>query len=357
MKTQIRKVLFLGALLLMIGSPGFAEGTTWSLDDCIRYALDHNIQVQKANLSNDRNSLLYQQAKDNRLPSVSATVRQNFGWGKSVDSQTGEYGNLSGSNSTNLSLSSSVTLYNGSRLNNAIKQNELNLESSKYDSESVKESVEISILNAFLQVLYAEEKVKNAQKQIEATTEQLTLAKERLDLSVISQSDYLQIASELASEKLTLANANSQYTITKVSLMQLMELPVDKNFTVKEPDLSKLLNSTQMPDAAEIYTLALKQKPQIKSAELTTNSSEIDVKQAQAQLLPQLSMDAGITSGYSSAYSSYNFSDQLTNSISPSVGLTLSIPVFQKRQVKSDISISKIGVEDARLDEPTTKRH
>src|SRR5450830_1434024 len=104
----------------------------------------------------------------------------------------------------------------------------------------------------------------------------------------------------MATEKSTLATAQSQLSIGKVTLMQLMELPVDPNFAVSSPNLDSLLIESGQPNAQEIYNLALGIKPQIKNAELTKESTMLNVKIAKADLLPSLSMDAGLSSGYSS---------------------------------------------------------
>jgi len=248
-----------------------------------------------------------------------------------------------------------VALFNGQKLTTRIKQAELDLQSGQLYSESVKESVGLNILNAYLQVLYANESVANAEKQIEATTEQLALAKERLALSVISMSDYLQIKSELASEKSTLANAQSQLSMYKVNLMQLMELPVDANFSIGSPNLDSLLIQAAQPDAQEIYNLALGIKPQIKKATLDKESAQLDVKIAKADALPNLSMDAGLSSGYSSLTKGDGYVDQLKNKVNPSIGLSLSIPIFQKKQVKTNIAMAQIAISDAELDEINTK--
>jgi len=350
-QTFILTIILAGLTVLS----SFAQEKSWSLDECINYALENNIQIKKATLSTSRNEVLTDQSKANRLPSVSASVRQNFGWGKSLNTQTGEYGNLNGSNSTNYSVSSNVTLFNGYRLQNTIKQSELELEASKLYAETMKESVGLNIMNAFLQVIYADEQMKNAQKQIEATTEQLALAKERLNLSAISRSDYLQIESQLASEKLTLANAQSQLTMSKVNLQQLMELTVTDNFLVVSPNIDALVQQEQNLSATEIYETALKIRPQIENAKLNTKSALLDTDIARASLLPSVSMDAGLGTGYSSLNSGFNYPTQLNNSINPSLGVTLSIPIFQKKQVKSNIAIAKIGVNDAELDELNTR--
>lgn len=355
MKT-IQTSLFTACLLIIFsGIDCQAQNKTWKLEECINYALDKNIQVKKSNLTSDQDQLYSGQAKSNRLPSVNASVSENFNWYKGFDSQTGQYGSSNGSNSTNLGISTNVSLYNGDRLNTRIKQAELNFESSKYYSESVKESVGLNILNAYLQVLYAYENVKNAEKQIESTTEQLALAKERLDLGVISSSDYLQIKSELASEKSTLATAQSQLAIDNVTLEQLMELPVDPNFAVSSPNLESLLSEFVQPDAQEIYNLALGIKPQIKNIELTKESTALNVKIAKADYMPILSANAGLSTGYSSLNAGSGFNTQLSDKVNPSVGLTLSIPIFQKKQVKTNVGIANIAVTNAELDVVNTK--
>ena len=188
---------------------------TWNLTDCIDYALTQNIQVRKSILTNLSNQVNAEQANAQKLPSASASIRQNFSWSNREDYTTGN-SSFSGNNSTSYSVNSNITIYNGSKLNNLIKQAELDLQSGIYDSETIKESITLSILNAFLQVLFTEEQVKNAEKQIESTTEQLNLAEQRLNLSIISRSDYLQVKSQLSTEKLSLANATSQYSIAKV---------------------------------------------------------------------------------------------------------------------------------------------
>src|SRR5665648_479382 len=328
MKTILTSLL-ISIFLLTTGLSVRAQEKNWTLEECINYALSKNIQIQKADLSSDRNQLYSDQAQANRLPSMSASVRQDFNRYKGFDSSTGGYGNSSGSNSTSYSISSSVSLFNGDKLTNKIKQAELDLQSSYFYSESVKESVELNILNAYLQVLYAIENVSNAEKQIESTTEQLDLAKERMDLGVISMSDYLQIKSELASEKSTLA--------------------------ISSPNLDSLLIESDQPDAQGIYNLALGIKPEIKYAELTRESTMLDVQIAKADYLPSLSMDAGLSSGYSSLTTGSGYTSQLKDKINPAVGLSLSIPIFQKKQIKTNVAIANISVSDAELDEINTK--
>lgn len=354
---RIKTILIL--LTLCIPAILFAQTdsipTTWGLSDCIEYALSKNIDVQKADLTTKQDEVNLLQSKYNRLPSVSGSASQSFEWGKELNSTTNNYGSFKGSNSTSLGVNSSMTLFNGFKLKTQIEQSELNLESSKYYSESVKESMELSILNAYLQILYAQEEISNANKQIESTNEELDLAKERLDIGIFSKSDYLQIKSELASEKLTLANARSTLAIAKVNLMQLMELPVSYNFEVEDFDVTNLLLAEKLSSPTDVYEQALKIKPEIKQAEYNTASAKLEEKIAKADLLPDVSLNAGINTAHSSGIDNVSFTEQMGNRVTPSVGLSVSIPIFQKNQVKTDIKLAQISVKDAQLDEIDTK--
>lgn len=352
----MQKLIFLFFTIpYMFTCSSFAQDSLWSLRECIEYAKNKNIEIQKANLSNKRSELYYTQSKASRLPSASASINQNFGWGKTLDETTGEYSNFSSTNSTNYSVSAGISLFNGFKTSTQIKQYQLDLESSRYYLESIKESIEINILSAFLQVLYAEESVNNAWNQIETTTQQLNLATEHLELGLISKSDYLQIKSELASENLTLTNAQSTLTLAKLSLMQLMEYPVSDTFNIELPILDDMLNHQLAPDAAKIYAHALDIKPQIKQAELDKTSAGLDEKIAKSGYWPSLSLSAGIGTSYSSSINNIDYSSQLNNRLSPSAGLSLSIPIFQKKQVSTEVKMARIGFSDAELDEINTK--
>jgi len=323
----------------------------WTLEACIEYALNQNIQVRKSVLTNDRFWVSAEQAKAQRLPSASASVSQTFNWSKSeVAGETG----FTGTNGTNYSVSSGITIYDGLRINNSIKQADLDLEAGQYSLETTKESISLSILNAFLQVLYAEEQVKNSEKQIESTQEQLRLAGERLALRIIAQSDYAQVKSQLASEKYTQANSESQLSIAKVNLMQLMELPVTPDFNIAEPNLDKNINQNRVTDVTSVYETSLSIRPQIQYASINKDIAAIDEKIARAGYFPTLSANAGIGSTFESQMVD-PYLNQLGNGVRPYMGLSLSVPIYQKKQVKSSVSIAKIGYEDAILSETDTK--
>ena len=356
MNYHLQKMLFI-LLLLVTGVTSPAQTRIWSLDDCIEYALERNVTVLKSKLSIKSAEQNYQQAKNNRLPSLQASINHTANWNKQQNTIENTYGNLIGVNNTTYGFSADAILFNGFKLKMQIKQQELNLQSSGFYSEVVAESTELSILDAYVQILYAEEEVKNANRQLESTSQQLVLAQERKDLGVISKVDYLQIKSELASEKLTLANAESNLAMTRVTLMQLMEMPVNDAFQIESPDLESLISRQVATEVFPIYQHALTIMPQIMQSELNLASASLDEKIAKAERWPTLSLGAGISSGWNNQTLSTSYFNQLNNEFNPYIGLSLYIPVFQKYTVRSAVKLARINVLTSQLDAQETKNN
>ena len=360
---KIKSPTLLISTLLILSTGTLLNGQTkiWTLDDCIQYALEKNIQVQKALVSNSIYNQDVYLSKAARYPSLSSSVRQNFNWNNVTDNTTGATV-FKGTNGVNVSASSGLTVYNGLRLRNAIKLSETNLEADKYNTEVIKETVSLNVLNAYLQVLFAAEQVKNDENQISSLTEQLNLAAERLKLGAIANSDYLQVKSTLATEKQTLASAQSQLAINRIALMQLMEYPIASDFQIQYPNLDSLINQKRTPDPVEVYQTALGIKPEVKNAELLKNSSQLSIDIAKAGHYPNVSLNTGVSSSYSGYQTSFStsykpgsFGSQLSRNISPSIGLSASIPIYLNRQVKTNVEIAKLNLNNAELSEFNTK--
>lgn len=344
-------LIFCAAVICFAAQAQTQQDSIWTLEKCINYALEKNIRVRKSELSNQRYQYYADQAKAQRFPSLNASASHNFNWTKSTTSGDSGYAGINGSN---VSVNSGVTVFNASKLTNQIKQAELDIQGGQYSLETTKESISLSIIDAYLQVLYAEEQVRNGEKQIESTASQVNLASERLATKLISQADYAQVKSQLASEKLTLANSQSQLAIARVNLEQLMELPVTDDFSVAHPDFQGAVNQSRIPDVKTVYETALSIKPQIKNASVNKEIAALDEKIAKAGYYPTLSASAGLGTSYSSQGSDPYF-DQINNGISPSMGLSISIPIYQKKQIKTNVDIAKIGYQDAELTEINTK--
>jgi len=349
-------VLIISSLLIITSVTCLeAQKKVWSIDDCIQYALEKNIQVKQAQVSNDINGIELNYAKSAWYPSLSGSARQNFSWSNQVNNATGATV-FKGSDGTNISLNSGMTVFNGNRIHNNVKQSEINYEASKYNTEVIKETVSLNVLNAYLQVLYAEEQVKNNNSQISSLEQQLNLAGERFKLGAIANSDYLQVKSQLATEKQTLAAAQSQLAINRITLLQLMELTEPGEFAIEHPNLDSLINQKRIPDPKEVYQIALGVKPEVKNAEFNKQSTRIGIEIAKSGFFPNVSASAGVSTLYSSgSISGSSFGYQFKNNISPTIGLSASIPIYLNKQVRTNVAIAKKNTDNAELNEYNVK--
>jgi outer membrane protein len=357
MKTRFSALIISSIFSITAGINAVAQSKIWSVDECIQYALQKNIQVQQAQVSNDIYGLDMNYAKSAWHPSLSGSARQNFSWSNQTNNTTGSTV-FKSTDGTNISLNSGMTVYNGNRIRNNVKQSEINYEAAKYNTEVIKETVSLNVLNAYLQVLFAEEQVKNISDQIASLNEQLNLAGERLKLGVIANSDFLQVKSQLATERQSLATARSQLAINRITLMQLMEYtePEAGDFSIEHPNLDSLVNQKRIPDPKEVYQTALGVKPEVKNAELSKQSSQIGIELAKSGLYPNLSMNAGLSTLYSSnTISGSSFGYQMKNNISPAIGLTASIPIYLNKQARTNVSVARKSSENAELNEFNVK--
>ncbi len=348
---MLKTNLMLWGLLLgsAISLPG-QQDSIWTLDMCINYALDKNIQVQKAKVSNDISQVNLDYSKSLWKPSLSGSVRENLDWSNQLNTTTGSTV-FRQTDGMNISLNSGMTLFNANKIRNSVRKAEIDYEADKYNTDVIKETVSLNVLNAYLQVLYAEEQVKNSENQISSLEEQLNLASERLKIGVISNSDYLQVKSQLATEKQTLATTYSQLAIDRITLMQLMELPEPNTITIERPNLDSLLNEKRSPDPRDVYQISLQIKPEVKNAELTKKSSLISVDLVRAGYFPNLSMNAGVSTLYSTNKTGSSFGYQIKNNLSPAIGVTASVPIYLNKQVRTNVAVAKKNTSNAELDE------
>jgi len=347
-KTNRIIVTALGCLLGAVSLQ--AQHNEWTLAQCIEYALNENIQVRKADVSSGVGEINLQQARDDRWPNLSVSAGESLGWKQVTDEN--DVSLMTGSSRTSMSVGSSVTLFNGLQAQNNIKKAELDYKGLQYYTEETKESVSLNIMNAYLQMLYAEEQIVNSRNQADATREELGLAKERYALGAIANSDYLQVKTQLASEELTLAKSVSTFEMARVTLMQLIELPVDTTFTIARPDIDAVISTTPAADAAAVYDEALMIKPQIKSAEINREGAVVDLDLARGGYYPSLSMNAGVNTGFTEAAF---MGSEIKNNFTSSVGLSLSVPIFSNFRNKSSVARARAGITTAELDELNTK--
>ncbi|MEZ7498116.1 TolC family protein [Flavobacterium sp. Arc3] len=320
----------------------------WSLQDCITYALENNITIKEASLNTSIAEVDYSKAKSSRLPNLFGSASQNFSNGNAIDPITSSYVTDQIYN-TNLGINSSMTLFQGNQINNRIKQNKLVVEQNTFLEEEAKNNIVISILQTYLQALYNKEGIVIAENNLAASEKEVLRAKSRFDAGSIALNDYTEAQSQSATNKYNLITSKNTYQQYLITLKQLLELRPTEDFEIS--DQSNSLMSAGF-DKMDIYNKALNYLPEISSSNtnIAVNKKELDI--AKGGYLPTLSLASSIGSGYTSINDS-NFTDQLNLNFNQKIGLSLSVPIFNRNQTKAAVQTASSNIEKAEIQKQT----
>jgi outer membrane protein len=378
----MRKSLILAIIWLIAGFQVFSQHA-WSLEDCISYAMENNIQIKQSALVTEYNENQLMQSRLGQIPSLNASGNYTYSWGRALDQTTYQFTEDQKINSVSMGLSSYVNLFNGLRVRNTIQRNKLDLMASYEDVEKVKNDISLSIAAAYLAILFNKELVAVTENQLEITGQQVQRTRKMVDAGKLAEGSFLEIQAQYAAEELNLVNAENQLVLSLLDLQQILDLPIDSAFDVFIPELADPDEDPVMINALEVYRIAEQEMPQIKGAELAMRSSEKDLEIARSGRYPTLRLSANYSSGFSDIrkqvtsiegpvsvpigvteggetvnsypqeipmYGKYPFFEQIRDNTSAGVGLGLSIPIFNGWQVNTDISNARIALEQSRLE-------
>lgn len=323
------------------------ENYTWSLQECLAYAKENSLTVLDAELDESSAQVNYEQSKQQRLPSLTGSLSESFNNGYSIDPITSDYVNQQ-IYSTSTALSTSVTLYQGSQLNNQIKQNKLLLDQNSLFVQEAKNNITLSITEAYLNALYYKEAILTAQNTLDGSAKEVEVAKARYEAGSIAKKDYSDVLSQQASNKYNLITAQNNYDSQLLTLKQLLEIDGTMPFEIEEIDAEDEINYAVFETEEQIYNNALENLPSIKAQQLDVEISEKDIDIAKGGFLPTLSFSGSLGSGYTSTQD-LTFSDQFDLNFNQRVGLSLSIPIFSKGQNKAAVQNAKINVEKSKI--------
>ncbi|QGY43836.1 TolC family protein [Maribellus comscasis] len=338
--------LFLG-LLLSFSTTTFAQ-SSWSLQKCIDYALENNIQIQQQKLNNQYYQNQVSQAKSDRLPNLNANLSNNYSFGRSLNADN-VYESV---NSTQLSgyLSSNLTLFNGLTLQNTIDQYELDFQATMQDFEKAKDDLVLNIAASYLEILFAEELVEVSNAQIEVTQQQINRTQQLVNAGSLARGALLEIEAQLAQEELTLVNRENSVQLAYLTLYQLLELPISESFKVEVPKLPEIKANVTMANSYDVFKNAINVRPEIKASQLRVESARKQLEIAKGNRYPSLSLGLNYNNQYYEIMNSdlpqKSFNDQLKSNSRYGMGLNLSIPIFNKFQIKNGISNAKLQVAD-----------
>ena len=339
----------------------WAQRKVWTFQQCLDTAIQRNISVNQTRLTNEINKVNLKQSKANRIPGISASANEAFNFGRSIDPTTNNYVSED-YNSTSFAINGNLNLFNGFQNNRIILQNKMNIEAGMSDIEKAKNDVILNITTGYLQVLLYYEILAAADTQARADIEQVNRTRKMVNAGKVPELNLYQIQSQLATDNLAVVNAQSNLDLARVTLMQLMEVPVVDSFDVAIPDLSEP-SGALLQSNAEIYKKALAIMPEITSASIRTNNALQAIKIYEGARWPSLSLNAGMNSNYASRSTKgtflnsepYPFTEQIWDNISQNIGLRLAIPIYSNRQIKSSIEIARINSMNAQLNEQNTR--
>lgn len=330
--------------------------TIWSLEKCIAYAKENNLQVKQTALQIEsaKNSLLG--AKLALVPSVSASMSHSMNWGRSVNLQTLEIIHNKLSQSTSASLGASVTVFDGLANVNTLRSSRAQLKISEQQVEKLKNDITIEITKAYLQVLLAEEILNAAEVSCNSMALQVDRTSKLVDEGSQAYSTLLEIKAQYAQEQVNLVSAKNDVRTNRLTLTQLLDLPDSdaERFSVAAPDTSSvsmaaLKVTVPSETIGAIYDMALV-LPQIKSAEYSLEKSKYDYRTARGRLYPSISLSAGYGSYHTGGDGGGAFFPQLDKNKNYSLSFSMSIPIFAGLQYRLSARNSKVAMESSRID-------
>ena len=348
-------------LSFIVASVGFSTASAqkaWSLRECCDYAIEHSIPIKQQENQRRQQEVQLSTSRNSRLPDVSASLNQNFSFGRGLTADN-TYSNTNTS-STSLQLGANMPLFTGFQIPNQIKLNQLNLEAATADLEKAKNDIRMKVAQAYVQILYDMEISEVAHRQIDIDSMQVERLQAFVKNGKASESELTQQRATLANSRLLATQADNNTRLAILTLTQLLELPTPDGFSVVRPELADVSAdiAAAIPSPDIIYAEALGIKPEIAAQQLKLKGTEHNIKIARAGYYPTLSLSGGMGTNYytTSGFKSDNFSTQLRNNFSQYIGLNLNIPIFNRFQTRNSIRTAKIQRENQQLQLDNTKK-
>ncbi|WP_033410804.1 TolC family protein [Segetibacter koreensis] len=353
MKLLMRYLLLLSAFVVCkcMHAQVSDSARKWSIEDCFRYAADHNIQVNSLRLDEQFTEQDLEAAKGVKIPGLSASVNNIF---ENSNTNTARDGNALKqlTSNGNYTLNSSIVLWNNNYINNNIRQRDLLTQSAGLSVQQSLNNITLSITQAYLDILFSKENLKYITDLVNSSEARVKQGQQFYDAGSIAKKELLQLQAQLASDKYLLVQTQNAIRQNVLALKQILQLPTDIIFDIVTPPSVEV--AEEMPSLYDVQQAALLNFPEIKIGKLGVNIAELDIVKARASFKPALTATGSLGTGYN---------DVITNSISPKtgyftqvghnfyqrLGVTLSIPIFSNRINKTNLAKANIQYKQAYL--------
>lgn len=343
----MKKTIYLAAAALIAIGSMQAQNKKWSLEECIDYAVRHNLEVRQGQNQVEELKVERSTLKNSFLPDLNAGTSQKFDFGRSLNrSNTYEDNNTQ---SSSFSVNTEVPLFTGFRRSASVARNKFDLLSAEAHKERIENDLSLNVTSCYFQVLLNKEILHIAKEQIKLTKEQESKTILLIENGKAPQSQLYDVRAQLADDELTATEANNSLRMSVLELMQLMELKGEETFDIDSLNKGLLPTDSLLPE--DIFASAVSCMPQIRQAYYSLQSNRKAVKVAQSGYYPTLAFGAGISSGYYHSEGSLNpsFSQQFENNMQKSIYLSLSIPIFDRFSTRNQVRSARIDENNARL--------
>ena len=317
----------------------------WTLQRCIDYALDHNIDIRLREQEIETGRLQVSDGKHAFLPQITGSASQSFNFGRGLTAEN-TYANRNTS-SFQVGASVSLPIFSGLRNSRTLEQARLNLRSMTWQLEQAKDNVTLNIIAQYLQVLYNMEVVETASSQVSLSGHELERRRSLAGTGRIAEVEVLEAESQLAQDKLTHVNARNDYSLSLLELTQLLQLPSADDFEVVPLDG----NDPVIPSALSVYNDALNINSGVMAALSGIEVAKAGVGVAQSGYIPTLSFNGGVGTSYYklNGVSNMPFSKQMRENYSTYLGFSLNIPIFDALNTRTSVRKARVQLLSAQL--------
>lgn len=386
---MMKKIILMSICLVSMHAGISQDKKIWTLKECIDYALQNNLNVKRSLLTVENSQIGLTQSKFQMLPSLNGGSTFGYNWGRSIDPTTNLF-STQRINSFNLNASSSVILFNGFRLVNTYRQNDLDNEASKEDFTKAKNDVILSVITFYTNVIFNKELFSNAESQLTTTTQQLERTRKLAEAGSVPRGNVLDLEAQQATNELNLINRENALNLSLLQLKQALQFPASTQMDIEVPILDIGTEMLIAATSEQIFEAARLTLPEVKSAQLKLQSSTFAMRASRGSLYPRLSLNGNLFSNYSSAadrdrfirdggtpitvaqqigyvqgantpvftdvqvpsgqlMEGYVLQDQIKDNISRALSLSLQIPIFNGYQTRASVQRSMVSNQQASI--------
>ena len=328
----------------------------WTLEDCISYAMQNNITLQKARLQQQSATEDLKGSRAALLPSLSASSNQSVGYSpwKDAGITTVTNGQVNAKidksyYNGSYMMNAQWTVWNGNRNHNNVKVSQLAEQQAELTAAETANSIQERIAQLYVQCLYLNEAIKVSQSSLETSKKNEERGQQMFDVGKMSKADLAQLTAQRATDEYNVVEAQSQLANYKLQLKQQLELTDAETFDIAVPPTTDEQALADIPSLQDVYEQALLNRPEIQNSRLAIESSKVSLNIAKAGWLPTVGLSGGFGTSTNSL-SSNSWGTQMKTNFDVSGGLSLNIPIFDQRQTKTAVSKARIQQQQALLD-------